>query len=87
MNEAQLGYPALEQTASAETAKEAADTAQSMLVTLWNVGIAGGGLVSGLLLGNLGVGVFPWIVGVYFLCGGQSPGRWFSRSRMRPMHN
>ncbi|PNG41824.1 MFS transporter [Pseudomonas asplenii] len=54
--------PSLLQTASAKTAKEAADTAQSMLVTLWNVGIAGGGLVGGLLLGNLGVGVFPWFV-------------------------
>ncbi|ROO07902.1 MFS transporter [Pseudomonas fluorescens] len=54
--------PSLLQTASAKTAKEAADTAQSMLVTLWNVGIAGGGLMGGLLLENLGVGVFPWIV-------------------------
>jgi predicted MFS family arabinose efflux permease len=54
--------PSLLQTASAKTAKEAADTAQSMLVTLWNVGIAGGGLVGGLLLGNPGVGAFPWIV-------------------------
>lgn len=54
--------PSLLQTASAKTAKEAADTAQSMLVTLWNVGIAGGGLVGGVLLGNLGVEVFPWIV-------------------------
>ncbi|WP_435037344.1 MFS transporter [Pseudomonas neuropathica] len=54
--------PSLLQTASAKAAKGAADTAQSMLVTLWNVGIAGGGLVGGLLLENLGVGVFPWIV-------------------------
>lgn len=54
--------PSLLQTASAKTAKEAADTAQSMLVTLWNIGIAGGGLMGGLLLGNLGVGAFPWIV-------------------------
>jgi predicted MFS family arabinose efflux permease len=54
--------PSLLQTASAKTAKEAADTAQSMLVTLWNVGIAGGGLMGGVLLGNLGVGAFPWIV-------------------------
>ncbi|CAI8801943.1 MFS transporter [Pseudomonas serboccidentalis] len=54
--------PSLLQTASAKTAAEAADTAQSMLVTLWNVGIAGGGLAGGLLLGNPGVGAFPWIV-------------------------
>jgi predicted MFS family arabinose efflux permease len=59
--------PSLLQTASAKMAKDAADTAQSMLVTLWNVGIAGGGLAGGLLLDNLGVGVFPWIVGVLLL--------------------
>lgn len=33
-----------------------------LLVTLWNVGIAGGGLAGGLLLNNLGVGSYPWIV-------------------------
>lgn len=54
--------PSLLQTASAKTAKDAADTAQSMLVTLWNVGIAGGGLAGGLLLANPGVSAFPWIV-------------------------
>lgn len=54
--------PSLLQTASAKAAGAAADTAQSMLVTLWNVGIAGGGLAGGLLLDNLGVGAFPWIV-------------------------
>ncbi|QXI20996.1 MFS transporter [Pseudomonas iranensis] len=54
--------PSLLQTASAKTASQAADTAQSMLVTLWNVGIAGGGLAGGLLMGNVGVGAFPWIV-------------------------
>lgn len=54
--------PSLLQTASAKTAKDAADTAQSMLVTLWNVGIAGGGLLGGLLLNKPGVGAFPWIV-------------------------
>ncbi|VVO38156.1 Purine efflux pump PbuE [Pseudomonas fluorescens] len=54
--------PSLLQTASAKAAKDAADTAQSMLVTLWNVGIAGGGLAGGLLLNNLGAGNFPWIV-------------------------
>ncbi|QXI17617.1 MFS transporter [Pseudomonas hamedanensis] len=54
--------PSLLQTASAKAAGDAADTAQSMLVTLWNVGIAGGGLVGGLLLADPGVGAFPWIV-------------------------
>ncbi len=54
--------PSLLQTASAKAAGAAADTAQSMLVTLWNLGIAGGGLAGGLLLDNPGVGAFPWIV-------------------------
>lgn len=54
--------PSLLQTASAKTARSAADTAQSMLVTLWNVGIAGGGLIGGLLLEDVGAGTFPWIV-------------------------
>ena len=54
--------PSLLQTASAKTASQAADTAQSMLVTLWNVGIAGGGLAGGLMMGKFGVGAFPWIV-------------------------
>ncbi|MFJ2321691.1 MFS transporter [Pseudomonas sp. NPDC087817] len=56
--------PSLLQTASAKAAKDAADTAQSMLVTLWNVGIAGGGLAGGLLLDSVGVEHFPWIVAV-----------------------
>lgn len=54
--------PSLLQTASAKTARSAADSAQSMLVTLWNVGIAGGGLIGGLLLEDVGAGTFPWIV-------------------------
>ncbi|MGE1174944.1 MFS transporter [Pseudomonas sp. BW7P1] len=54
--------PSLLQTASAKAAAEAADTAQSMLVTLWNVGIAAGGLAGGLLLNVPGVQTFPWIV-------------------------
>ncbi|WP_309676494.1 MFS transporter [Pseudomonas sp.] len=55
--------PSLLQTASAKTAGDAADTAQSMLVTMWNIGIAGGGLAGGLLLDSLGVMSFPWVVG------------------------
>ncbi|VUT06151.1 hypothetical protein SB6408_02333 [Klebsiella spallanzanii] len=37
---------------------EAADVAQSMLVTAWNVAIASGGIVGGVLLGHIGVGAF-----------------------------
>ncbi|KQM47859.1 MFS transporter [Pseudomonas sp. Leaf15] len=57
------GLPALLQTALAKSAGDSADAAQSMLVTVWNLGIAGGGLAGGLLLQTSGVGVFPWAVG------------------------
>ncbi|NGN43067.1 MFS transporter [Mesorhizobium sp. CGMCC 1.15528] len=54
------GAATLFQTASAKTAGDAADVAQSMLVTAWNTAIAGGGLVGGVLLETLGVASFPW---------------------------
>ncbi|WP_073526713.1 MFS transporter [Pseudomonas fluorescens] len=56
------GLPALLQTALAKSAGNSADAAQSMLVTVWNLGIAGGGLVGGLLLQRWGVVAFPWAV-------------------------
>ncbi|MCP3097724.1 MFS transporter [Myxococcus sp. K15C18031901] len=54
------GVATLLQTASAKTAGEAADVAQSMLVTVWNIAIAGGGLLGGVLLETVGVRAFPW---------------------------
>ncbi|PQZ91265.1 MULTISPECIES: MFS transporter [Pseudomonas] len=56
------GLPALLQTALAKSAGASADAAQSMLVTVWNLGIAGGGLAGGVLLQNWGVTAFPWTV-------------------------
>lgn len=56
------GAPTLLQTASADTAGENSDVAQSMVVTAWNLAIAGGGLVGGLLLETNGVASFPWIL-------------------------
>ena len=56
------GLPALLQTALAQSAGESADAAQSMLVTVWNLGIAGGGLAGGVLLQGWGVTAFPWAV-------------------------
>ncbi|MFJ2363545.1 MFS transporter [Pseudomonas sp. NPDC087697] len=56
------GLATLLQTALAKTAGDSADTAQSMLVTMWNLGIAGGGLAGGMLLESLGVMAFPWVV-------------------------
>jgi len=52
------GAATLFQTALATTAGDAADIAQSMLVTVWNTAIAGGGIIGGLLLERLGVGSF-----------------------------
>lgn len=52
------GAGTLFQTAIANTAADAADVAQSMLVTAWNVAIASGGIVGGVLLDHLGVTAF-----------------------------
>ncbi|MGS1106313.1 MFS transporter [Achromobacter anxifer] len=52
------GSPTLFQTALAKTAGDAADVAQSMLVTAWNTAIAAGGIVGGVLLERLGVTAF-----------------------------
>ncbi len=53
------GVPTLLQTSLANTAGDAADVAQSMLVTAWNLAIAGGGMLGGLLLDRYGVVSFP----------------------------
>lgn len=59
------GAATLFQTALAKTAGEAGDVAQSMLVTAWNMAIAGGGIVGGVLLERLGVGAFaPVLLGL-----------------------
>ncbi|PAU76536.1 MFS transporter [Halomonas salipaludis] len=52
------GAATLFQTAVAKTAGNAADVAQSMLVTAWNMAIAGGGIVGGILLDRIGVTAF-----------------------------
>lgn len=52
------GSATLLQTAIAKTAGYAADVAQSMLVTAWNMAIAGGSIIGGVLLDHLGVVAF-----------------------------
>lgn len=52
------GAATLFQTAMVGHAGEATDVAQSMLVTVWNLAIAGGGVVGGLLLQGFGVAGF-----------------------------
>jgi predicted MFS family arabinose efflux permease len=61
------GAATLFQTASAITGGEAADVSQSMIVTVWNLGIAGGGLIGGLLLQGYGVQSFNWVVALLLM--------------------
>ncbi len=56
------GAATLFQIASAITGGAAADVSQSMIVTVWNLGIAGGGIAGGLLLQSVGVQSFNWLV-------------------------
>ncbi|CBJ81515.1 Major facilitator family transporter (fragment) [Xenorhabdus bovienii SS-2004] len=53
------GAPTLLQTALADVAEENADVAQSMLVTIFNLAVAGGGIIGGGLLNNYGMTSFP----------------------------
>ncbi len=56
------GAATLFQTAAANTSGRASDVAQSMIVTVWNLAIAGGGIVGGLLLEHADIGWLPWSV-------------------------
>ncbi|QKW18137.1 MFS transporter [Kitasatospora sp. NA04385] len=56
------GAPTLLQTAAGDAGGERADAAQAMLVTLWNVAMAGGGVLGGVLLAGAGAGSLPWSV-------------------------
>jgi len=61
------GAPTLLQTALADAAGDNADVAQSMLVTVFNLAVAGGGLLGGLLLERAGSASFPWALAVLAL--------------------
>ncbi|WP_324292937.1 MFS transporter [Paenibacillus wulumuqiensis] len=61
------GAATLLQTALADSAGEHGDVAQSMLVTMWNLAISGGGLVGGIVLETLGVSFIPWLVSLLML--------------------
>ena len=56
------GAATLFQTAAAQISGQASDVAQSMIVTAWNLAIAGGGIIGGLLLEHSGIGWLPWSV-------------------------
>ena len=61
------GVPTLLQTALGDAGGDAGDIALAMLVTLWNVAMAGGGVAGGVLLDFLGPTSFPWSVLVLLL--------------------
>ncbi|WP_350238668.1 MFS transporter [Pectobacterium colocasium] len=61
------GAATLFQTAIVRTAEEGADVAQSMLVTAWNMAIAGGGIIGGILLEHVGVIAFSPVLLVLLL--------------------
>ncbi|TBV03755.1 MFS transporter [Phytopseudomonas dryadis] len=63
------GAATLLQTALADAAGRGADVALSMNVVIWNGAIAGAGLLGGVLLGQLGVGSFPWVMLALLLSG------------------
>lgn len=54
------GAATLLQTALADTAGDQADVALSLNVVTWNMAIAGGGVLGGLLLDHWGAASFPW---------------------------
>ncbi|EPV3059838.1 MFS transporter, partial [Pseudomonas aeruginosa] len=54
------GAATLLQTASADAAGEGADLAQSMIVVAWNLAIAGGGALGGMVLQRWGSEMLPW---------------------------
>jgi len=64
------GAATLLQTALADAAGPDGNVAQAMLVVAWNLAIAGGGLVGGLLLQTPGIQVFPWIALLLLLVSG-----------------
>jgi len=62
------GAATLFQTASARAAGPAADVAQAMIVTAWNLAIFGGAVAGGAILDMAGAGGLPW-AGIVLLAG------------------
>ncbi|MEI7153661.1 MFS transporter [Pectobacterium carotovorum] len=77
------GAATLFQTAIVRTAEGGADVAQSMLVTVWNMAIAGGGIIGGVLLERLGVAAFSPVLLVLLLIALVVV--WFARQHGFPM--
>ncbi len=58
------------------------NVAQSMLVTAWNVAIAGGGLIGGVLLDRFGTGAFS--AALLVLLAAALAMTWMARERAFP---
>ena len=56
------GAATLLQTALADAAGDGVDLAQALNTTVWNLAIAGGGVVGGVLLATAGAESFPWVL-------------------------
>lgn len=56
------GAATLLSTALSEAAGDGVDLAQALNTTIWNLAIAGGGVVGGVLLATAGVGSFAWVL-------------------------
>ncbi|TFW09786.1 MFS transporter [Oxalobacteraceae bacterium OM1] len=79
------GAPTLLQTALADAAGDGADVAQSMLVTVFNLAVAGGGFAGGVLLERQGPVVLPWVLAMLALLGASVV--WSARTHgFRPGH-
>ncbi|KJH60994.1 MFS transporter [Pantoea agglomerans] len=53
------------QTAAADAAGNHVDVVQAMVTTAWNLAIASGGVIGGLLLNNAGAVSFPWALLIF----------------------
>lgn len=53
------------QTAAADAAGNHVDVVQAMVTTAWNLAIASGGVIGGLLLNNAGALSFPWALLIF----------------------
>ncbi|MFD4034420.1 MFS transporter [Streptomyces sp. NPDC058637] len=88
------GIPTLTQTAGVKAAPLDPDTANSLWVTGWNIGMAGGSLLGGAVLDGAGSGALPWTASALLAAavltavlarrdGFPSPSRMYSRDRDR----
>ena len=50
------------QTAAADAAGDNVDVVQAMVTTAWNLAIASGGVMGGVLLNHAGAASFPWAI-------------------------